>query len=152
MKSLRAILSVGWKKRVISRSIDETTSLAKVIAGKLVPGSILALYGDLGAGKTTFTKGVISTLTGIPVDDITSPTFTYMNLYSTKNQEIVCHFDLYRLKSADDFLLAGFEEYLGKPYITLIEWPVRIESLLSLPHEKITISSIDEETREFIWG
>jgi len=136
---------------MITRSPEETTLLARNIAEKLEAGSVVALYGNLGAGKTTLAKGIISLLTDIPEDTITSPTFNYMNLYATKDQKVLCHFDLYRLKNADDFRLAGFEEYLGAPYITLLEWPERITDLLSFPHKKIVISVVDENTRSFSW-
>lgn len=72
-----------------------------------------------------------------------------MNLYSTKTGEILSHFDLYRLKTAEDFLLAGFNEYLGAPYITLIEWPDKISHLLPLPYQKITISHTMDQARTF---
>lgn len=133
----------------MARSLDDTRLLAEKVAGDLTRGSLVALYGDLGAGKTTFAKTIISSLTGLAYETITSPTFNYMTLYSTKVGDILCHFDLYRLKTAKDFLLSGFEEYLDNPYITLIEWPDRITELLPLPYKKITISHAPEQTREF---
>jgi tRNA threonylcarbamoyladenosine biosynthesis protein TsaE len=138
------------KKRVISRSLEETADFAKEVAGLLTPGTVLLLFGEMGAGKTTFAKTIISLLTGIDDATITSPTFTYMNLYSTKERNIVCHFDLYRLKNSTDFLQAGFEEYLSHPYITLIEWPERMEELLKPSYNKISISLLEDESRLFL--
>jgi len=137
------------KTRMISKSLLETAQFAEEIAKKLTPGTLIALYGTMGSGKTTFAKGIISFLTEIQEETITSPTFTYMHLYETKTKDVVCHFDLYRLNNSEDFLMAGFEEYLHAPYITLIEWPERIEDLLIMPHKKIVLSVIDEETRSF---
>jgi tRNA threonylcarbamoyladenosine biosynthesis protein TsaE len=132
-----------------AKSLDDTKCLAEKVSLKLARGSLVALYGELGAGKTTFSKTIISCLTDLPYETITSPTFNYMNLYSTKTGEILSHFDLYRLKTAEDFLLAGFNEYLGAPYITLIEWPDKISHLLPLPYQKITISHTMDQARTF---
>ncbi|MCH9812299.1 tRNA (adenosine(37)-N6)-threonylcarbamoyltransferase complex ATPase subunit type 1 TsaE [bacterium] len=102
-------------------------NLAKRIAAKLSPGSILTLEGDLGAGKTTFTSFLVSHL-GIG-EIVTSPTFTYLNIYD----DSVAHFDLYRLNSLDEFFALGFEEYLGAPFITIIEWPKIVEKACKDP-------------------
>lgn len=130
---------------MISQSLEDTRAFAKEFSKDLSPGSVVALYGDLGAGKTTLAKEIISSLTDVCPDAILSPTFTYMNLYPHD----VCHFDLYRLSNAEQFLSAGFEEFIGKPYITLIEWPSRIEELLTFAHKKISITILDEQSRSF---
>lgn len=85
---------------------------------------ILALHGPLGAGKTTFSKGIASRF-GTPISEIQSPTFTTLQIYPGP----VYHFDLYRMKNTTEFLLQGFDEYL-QGGITLIEWPDRISPLL----------------------
>lgn len=98
-------------------SLEEMDKLAAKIAQKLLPGSIITLEGELGAGKTTFTAMLCKHL---PLSSIaSSPTFTYLNIYEDK----VAHFDLYRLKNKEEFFALGFEEYLGAPFITIIEWP-----------------------------
>lgn len=107
-------------------SQEETVACGKQLAPSLPPGTILALYGDLGAGKTTFVQGLALGL-GI-ADPIQSPTFVYFNHYRGKIP--LFHFDLYRLKEADDFLGFGFEEHLDAGGICAIEWPERIPSLL----------------------
>jgi len=95
---------------------------------KLHSPVVVALAGDLGAGKTTLAKGVISGLCGVPVSSITSPTFQYVHFYSGNSGD-VSHFDLWRLRDEHEFLCLGLEEYLSFG-ISLVEWPDRIRSLL----------------------
>lgn len=104
-------------------SCDETLAFGQMMAKKLPKGSILALSGDLGAGKTTFVQGLAQGL-GIK-EPIQSPTFVILNIY-----EGLYHFDLYRLKSEQDFSSLGFEEYFQKDGLCAIEWPDRIERIL----------------------
>lgn len=104
------------------KSAEETIEFGAWIATCLEPGSVLTLKGNLGAGKTTFVQGLAKGL-GI-FEPIQSPTFVLLNVY-----EGLAHFDLYRLKSGDDFKHLGFEEYFGK-VICAIEWPERIADLL----------------------
>jgi tRNA threonylcarbamoyladenosine biosynthesis protein TsaE len=92
------------------------------------PNLILALRGDLGAGKTTFLKGFISTLTGTPPHLIQSPTFTYLQVY--EGDIPLYHFDLYRITHATQFTSAGFGDYLKAGGISCLEWADRIEEIL----------------------
>lgn len=94
------------------------------MASLLPSNAILALSGDLGAGKTTFVQGLAL---GLGIEEpITSPTFVLFNNYQNR----LFHFDLYRLKNPSDFTSLGFEEYFQKGGIAAIEWPDRITSLL----------------------
>jgi tRNA threonylcarbamoyl adenosine modification protein YjeE len=106
-------------------SYEETILFGQQFGKKLPSESVVALIGDLGAGKTTLAKGIISSLCGIPISSITSPTFQYVQFYD----EGVSHFDLWRLHNEEEFLNLGLEEYLAVG-ISLIEWPDRIRSLL----------------------
>jgi tRNA threonylcarbamoyl adenosine modification protein YjeE len=101
------------------------------IARMLHEPKVIALQGDLGAGKTTLAKGMIALLTGLSPDEISSPTFQYVHLYDGR-PEPVAHFDLWRLNNIDDFLEIGLEEYL-KGHIAIIEWPDRLQGRRS-PH------------------
>lgn len=114
-------------------SAEETLAFGKMAAAVLPKNSVLALSGNLGAGKTTFVQGLAAGL-GIS-EPIQSPTFVLMNHY-----EGLTHFDLYRLKTASDFTGLGFEEYFGSGGICAIEWPDRIE--LILPPETVRIEFI----------
>lgn len=112
------------------RSADQTLAFGQEMAARLSPNAILALSGDLGAGKTTFVQGLALGL-GIH-EPIQSPTFVLLNDYGR-----LYHFDLYRLKKGTDFTSLGFEEYFQKGGICAIEWPERIQELL--PPETIHI-------------
>lgn len=114
-------------------SEQETIELAREIAPKLKGGDILALSGDLGAGKTTFTKGLAVAL-GI-TKNVTSPTFAIMNVYELpeiKNGiKTLVHIDAYRLETSDEILTIGVQDYLSQPDIlTVIEWPEKIQPML----------------------
>ena len=107
----------------ILKSEKETKNFAKNFAKKLKGSEVIALIGDLGAGKTVFTKGLAK---GLGIKDIvSSPTFVLMKCYKGKKQ--VCHIDAYRLNSAEDLINIGLLEYLKKPkVITIIEWADKI--------------------------
>ena len=103
----------------LSRSVEETYDLAKMVADKCVGGEVIVLNGDLGAGKTTFTKGFAAAL-GIS-NDVTSPTFTLMKKYV--GRLTLYHFDLYRIENADELEELGFDDYLGeKNAVCIVEW------------------------------
>ncbi len=109
-------------------SAEETTALGVKLGSTLPQGTIIALFGDLGAGKTTLIKGLAAAAAGIDPRAVCSPTFTYLNIYSGTTP--FYHFDLYRLRNEDDFLSLGFDEYFTTEGICCIEWPERILSLL----------------------
>lgn len=113
---------MGGSRIIVLRSPDETFAFGRSCASCLSSDSILALYGDLGAGKTTFVQGLASAL-GI-TDAIQSPTFSYLQVY----QGIfpLYHFDLYRMKAPADFFSMGFEEYFDQGGIATIEWAERL--------------------------
>jgi tRNA threonylcarbamoyladenosine biosynthesis protein TsaE len=112
----------------LSRSPDETRSLGAVFAAGLVPGDVVALYGELGAGKTEFVKGACGAL-GIDVAEVSSPSFTIVNEYAGVDLSVY-HFDAYRIKKPDEFFELGYEEYFSGKGVCFIEWPERIEALL----------------------
>lgn len=117
-------------------SAEETMQVAAEIAKTLKPGDVLAFFGDLGAGKTTFIKAIAEEITGIAATAINSPTFQYLNIYQGKHP--FYHFDLYRLQGAEDFLTMGFEEMFYQNGICCIEWAERIRDIL--PPNAISIS------------
>jgi tRNA threonylcarbamoyl adenosine modification protein YjeE len=123
-------------------------NLGNEIALQLADASVVALFGNLGAGKTTLAKGMISALTGTPIADITSPTFQYLAIYENE-RVVVHHFDLWRLERCDEFLLAGFDEFLTHG-ISIIEWPERIQEILPPSTMVIEIEHMDEGRRVII--
>lgn len=121
------------EETVSLNSSEETFLFGVNFANRLRPNSILALYGDLGAGKTTFVQGLAR---GLKIDGpVQSPTFVTLNLY--EGTLPLFHFDLYRLKNGSDFFQLGFEEYFQKGGICAIEWPDCIAN--RLPSDAIAI-------------
>ena len=118
---------------LISNSELETKELAKNIASKLNKNSVIVLQGDLGAGKTKFTEGILEYFD--LQDEISSPTFTIVNEYNTKDINIY-HFDVYRLADIDEFYAIGGEEYFEKG-ICIIEWGEIIQDALPKDYIKI---------------
>lgn len=128
----------------VSESVEDTYAFAKSVASKLVGGEVILLDGDLGAGKTTFTKGLFKAL---GVDEVvTSPTFTIMNEYDGTRFKLY-HFDMYRIDSEEELEELGFEEQLFSDGISVIEW----NKLTDLPKKQISISvrALSETAREF---
>ena len=107
-------------------SAYETEELGARLGRQLRPGAVIAFYGDLGAGKTAFTRGLARGL-GI-VDPITSPTYTIVNEYSGKIP--LFHFDMYRLTSSEDLFDIGWEDYLTRSGVIAVEWSERVEDAL----------------------
>jgi len=115
-------------KEIFLSSLKETEQLGKKLAKTISPSDVFAFFGEVGAGKTTLIKSIVNSL-GYPIEDIVSPTFTYLNVYETAS--ISCyHFDLYRFESESDFLQKGFDEYFDMEGICLIEWAEKIPNLL----------------------
>ena len=127
-------------------SAEETEKVGEYIGELLQPGDVIYLTGDLGAGKTTLVKGIIHKLTGTAPQDIISPTFSYVHFY--KGHLPVYHFDLYRLNSNEEFLQAGFHEFLEQKGVSCIEWPDRLpQGLVSNPlHIHISYLSHNQRT------
>lgn len=108
---------------------EETLKLGATLGLFLVPGDIVTLDGDLGAGKTVFTTGVASSV--CPKAFVSSPTFTIVNEYRGDSDTIpLFHFDTYRLDCEDDFLNVGLDEYFDGDGICIIEWSSVIEGLI----------------------
>jgi len=123
-------------KKIISYSAEETMNLAEKIASKLNVGDVIVLTGDLGAGKTKFTEGILKYF-GLE-NEISSPTFTIVNEYYANNKNIY-HFDVYRLEDVDEFYAIGGEEYFDKG-ICIIEWGELIEEALPQNCRRICFS------------
>ncbi len=111
----------------ISKNLEQTIKFAKSYAKSLNPGDIVLLDGDLGAGKTMFTKGIVDYFSN-GKDSAISPTFTIVNEYSCNPP--IYHFDFYRIKNEEELLAIGIEEYLFSNGICIIEWPERAPNLL----------------------
>ena len=122
-------------REFITNSVEETLAAAGEVAAKLSAGDIILYEGDMGAGKTHFTKGIAKFLN---VDDeVTSPTFALVNEYS--GDLPLFHFDLYRIDSYDDLYAIGFFDYLDRDGIIAAEWSENIAELKEELGEVITI-------------
>jgi tRNA threonylcarbamoyladenosine biosynthesis protein TsaE len=132
-------------KLFISTSVEETTDLGRRLGKVLKPGDVVALDGDLGAGKTVITRGITEGL-GLMSEDVCSPTFTIVNEYTDPADKIpVFHFDTYRLSGEDDFLAAGLDEYFYRDGVCVIEWSSVIEGLLPENTVRITIKGTGDK-------
>src|SRR5689334_14212838 len=122
-----------------SSSVDHTERIAAEFAQTLRGGEVVALHGDLGAGKTHFVRGLVRGLGG-DVRTVSSPTFVLLNVYDT-GRLAVHHLDAYRVHSSEDFESIGFAELLEQGGVVAIEWPERIESLLPEARIDVRIST-----------
>ena len=120
MKRLQNIVKryIIKNMKFVSHSVKDTYAFAKKVADKLKGGEVIILRGDLGAGKTTFTKGLAKAL-GVE-ETVTSPTFTYVKEYYGRLP--LYHFDMYRVADADEVYELGLEEYFYKGGVVVVEW------------------------------
>lgn len=132
---------------IISNSLQDTDNLAKSLAKKASPGAVFALTGDLGAGKTAFSKAFAKAL-GITAP-VSSPTFTILNIYEEGRLPLY-HFDCYRIEDPDEMQEIGFEEFIYGKGICLIEWADIIKDSLPLEAVWIKIEVLSENSRRII--
>ncbi len=128
--------------KIISNSALDTEKIGKDLAKTLKGNEIIALYGDLGVGKTAFTRGIADYF-GVK-DEVSSPTFSIVNEYAADKFNLY-HFDMYRIKTVEDLESTGFFEYLGNN-ILVIEWSENIEDYLPKDIIKVTIKKINSES------
>ena len=127
----------------ITSSPEETEKLGAALGRILKPGTVIAYSGDLGAGKTAFTRGIARGL-GI-LEPVTSPTYTIVNEYDTGRLPLF-HFDMYRLHSSEDLWDIGWEDYLERGGICAVEWSENVEAALESPLW-VRITKLEENTR-----
>ena len=128
----------------ITNSPLETEAVGARLAEQLKPGTVIAYKGDLGAGKTAFTRGLARGL-GI-FDPVTSPTYTIVNEYLNGRLPLF-HFDMYRLRSADDLFDIGWDDYLERGGICAVEWSENVAEAMEDPIT-VTIEKTGEESRK----
>ena len=135
-------------KEYISESISDTEKIAAEIAEKLKGGGFLALYSEMGAGKTAFVRGLVKALCPECLPLVHSPTFAIVNEYIGRNVRIY-HFDLYRLRDEDDLLSTGFYDYIEGGGITVTEWSENFETAIPPEAIKLKIERTGENERRF---
>ncbi len=131
---------------MITHSAEETIKAGEAFGKSLKPNAVVCFFGDLGAGKTTFIKGMARGFQKPNVEiEVNSPTFTYLNIY--QGDVPLYHFDLYRLKDVDEFLMMGFDEVLEAGGISCIEWSERLVPLDMSNYIKVEISHLGGDSR-----
>ena len=135
-----------------TKSERETEELAFNFAkkNKINFGDIIALHGDLGAGKTAFTRGLVSFFS--PDSRVTSPTFALVNEYKSDNNKKILHFDMYRINSEDDLLSIGFYDYFDGENLIIIEWFEKIADYFDENTINIDIIKLNGDERKIIYA
>lgn len=131
-----------------SSSPAETVRLAEALAGLLVGGDCLLLAGDLGAGKTWFVSGLLAA-SGV-CEQVHSPTFNLVNVYTTAGGLSVYHADFYRLGSLDELLAIGWEDYLDGRGLLLVEWGDRFPEALPEDYLEVRLQTSGDQQRELL--
>jgi tRNA threonylcarbamoyladenosine biosynthesis protein TsaE len=126
-------------------SLEKIREAARQFIDNMGDANVFALYGKMGAGKTTFIKAICEEL-GVE-DTVNSPTFAIVNEYTAGNGDPVYHFDFYRIKKLEEVYDMGYEEYFDSGNICLIEWPELIDELLPDDVVKVNITVNDDDTR-----
>jgi len=134
------------KKTFISGSVEETMGLGRKLGEKIKKSSIIALIGDLGSGKTVFTKGIAYGLGVKNARYVNSPTFVIIKEY--KGRIPLYHFDLYRLDHYSSFDAMNYEEYFYGSGVTVIEWADKIRKLLPKKYIEVKLKVAGEQVRK----
>jgi len=130
---------------VKTASPNETRALGRQLAQSLRAGDVLLLWGDLGAGKSEFTRGVAEGL-GV-TSTVTSPSFTILNVYDEGSLPLY-HFDWYRLNGVDELYEMGMDEYLGGDGVAVVEWPSQCPEAIPETHLAVHLTPVGDSERE----
>jgi tRNA threonylcarbamoyladenosine biosynthesis protein TsaE len=130
---------------VTTDSTEATQALGAQLAEHVAPGTVVALYGELGTGKTHLVKGIAEGL-GLDPTAVRSPTFTILHTYDDGDRPLH-HFDAYRVQTPDEFVELGFEDYVHGPGLTVIEWADRVEALLPPETLRLDLTHVASQRR-----
>lgn len=130
---------------ILTHSSDETLARGHEIGARLKPPALVLLSGELGAGKTTLTKGIVSALGAAEEDQVTSPTFTLVHKYD--HGAVVYHVDLYRVGDFHDLETLGLEDFLTEQAIIIVEWPEKLTLRTDWPVLRIQLEHAGDDTR-----
>ncbi len=132
-------------EEIITHSSEETTNWGREFAKRLKPPILVLLTGDLGTGKTTLTKGIVSGLGAAAEDDVTSPTFTLVHVYGKAAK--VYHADLYRIETFHDFETLGMEDMFASPAVVILEWSERFPLPSPWPQVRLRLEHLGGDSR-----
>jgi tRNA threonylcarbamoyladenosine biosynthesis protein TsaE len=142
------------RREIETHSADETIALGRQIGASLTPPVLILLTGDLGAGKTTLTKGIVSGAGAAHEEEVTSPTFTLIHKYAGEPRLdrgcLIYHIDLYRVENRQGLESLGLEDIFNEPAIVIVEWPDRLNLPRSWPVININLEHLSEEARKLI--
>jgi tRNA threonylcarbamoyladenosine biosynthesis protein TsaE len=133
---------------ILTHSSEETIAQGREIGAKLKAPLLILLSGDLGAGKTTLTKGIVAGLGAAREDDVTSPTFTLVHKYEGSTR--VYHVDLYRIEDLHDLETLGLEDIFSEQAVVIVEWPDRLKLRTDWRIVRIQLEHVAEETRKIL--
>ena len=141
----------------VSHSAEETIEIGRELARRLKPPVLVLLSGELGSGKTTLSKGIISGLGAAREEDVTSPTFTLVHVFHNHSTGAGCtcsppqikvyHVDLYRIEQSADIESLGLEDALSEPAVVLIEWPERFSLSTDWPRVIVRLEHLEGDSR-----
>jgi tRNA threonylcarbamoyladenosine biosynthesis protein TsaE len=132
----------------VTRSSEETIQFGRELGAQLKPPVLVLLSGELGAGKTTLTKGIVSGAGAAREEEVTSPTFTLVHKYG--NGKRIFHVDLYRISDFHDLETLGLEDVLSEPGVVIVEWPDRLKLRTDWPVVQIKLEHVEENTRKIV--
>ncbi|MGB9070393.1 MAG: tRNA (adenosine(37)-N6)-threonylcarbamoyltransferase complex ATPase subunit type 1 TsaE [Candidatus Acidiferrales bacterium] len=132
-------------REIVTHSFEETIRCGRELGATLKPPVLVLLSGELGAGKTTLTKGMASGLGAANEDEVTSPTFTLVHKYTRGAP--VYHVDLYRIGDFRDFETLGLEDVFAEKAVVIVEWPDRFKLRTEWPVVRIKLEHVAEDTR-----
>lgn len=132
----------------VTHSSEETIDFGRGIGSRLKPPVLILLVGELGAGKTTLTKGIVSGLGAAREEEVTSPTFTLVHKY--EHGACVYHVDLYRIGDFHDLETLGLEDVFAEPNVVIVEWPDRLTLRTDWPVVRIELEHVAEDERKIV--
>jgi tRNA threonylcarbamoyladenosine biosynthesis protein TsaE len=136
------------RREIETHSAEETIARGREIGAELKPPVLVLLSGDLGAGKTTLSKGIAAGAGAAREDEVTSPTFTLVHKYEGKTR--VYHVDLYRIGDLHDLETLGLEDIFSENAIVIVEWPERLKLRTDWPVVRIGLEHVSEEVRKIV--
>ncbi len=139
------------RREYITESHEQTVELGRELAQQMRPPLLTLLVGNLGSGKTTLAKGIVSSLGSAPEEDVTSPSFTLIHEYG-RGSSRVFHVDLYRLESPREIDTLGLEDLFdeAEPAVVLVEWGEKLRQLLPGRRWEIHLSDLGEDRRKIV--